>query len=234
MKFHAPLLEGKFIKRYKRFFADFEREGQVLTAHCANTGSMKSCNDPGSPCRVSEATDPERKLRFTLEMIQAADGAWVGVNTSIPNKIVKEALEAKLFPHWEMFDVIKPEFKLNKETRLDFCLTQSSSGKQHFIEVKNVTLAEGKTAMFPDAVTERGQKHLRELIELVSKGHSCEILFTVQRDDCDFFSAAAKIDPEYARLLSEAITAGVRVTPVVVHLTQNEVYLTKTILPLIS
>lgn len=232
MKFQTPLLEGKFLKRYKRFFADFERNGDVLTAHCANTGSMKSCNEPGSLCRVSEATDPERKLRFTLEMIQAQSGAWVGVNTSIPNKIVKEALERKLFAHWQEFDVIKPEFKLNKETRLDFCLSQSSTGKQHFIEVKNVTLAEGNVAMFPDAVTERGQKHLRELMELVEQGHSCEILFTIQRNDCEFFSAAKSIDPEYDRLLILAIQKGVRVTPVVVCLDAEDVYLTQTILPL--
>ncbi|MGZ3805134.1 MAG: DNA/RNA nuclease SfsA [Pseudobdellovibrionaceae bacterium] len=240
MKYRIKLDEGVFLKRYKRFFADIEWKGEVLTAHVPNTGSMKSVNNPGQACLFSHSDNPERKLKQTLEMIQAPTGVWVGVNTATPNVVVRETLERVVgkqgegprnWQHWAAFDLVKPEFKISNETRLDFALMNNASDKKHFIEVKNVTLAEGKTAMFPDAETTRGQKHLRELMSLMAAGHTAEILFTVQRNDCDRFSSADEIDPEYGRLLREAYKKGLRISPFVVDLNPFEVALSERLLP---
>ncbi|RYZ67324.1 MAG: DNA/RNA nuclease SfsA, partial [Proteobacteria bacterium] len=205
MKYRVPLDEGLFLKRYKRFFADIQWQGQTLIAHVANTGSMKGVNNPGQPCLFSHTDNPDRKLRQTLEAIRSMSGAWIGVNTATPNAIVRETLERivaappaekfhKSWSHWHGYDSVKPEFKISAETRLDFALGKTGSDKKHFIEVKNVTLAEGEVAMFPDAETTRGQKHLQELMKLVDEGHTAEILFTIQRNDCEHFAPAHLID----------------------------------------
>lgn len=225
MKFHSKLQNGTFLKRYKRFFADIEWNGRIITAHVPNTGSLKGCNEPGSPCLFSVSDDPARKLKYTLEMIRAKGGSWVGVNTSSPNKIVREALEARLLPHWRDFVSVKAEAKLDARTRFDF-EALGADGKKTYIEVKNVTLAEGTTAMFPDAVTERGQKHLRELTRLASEGHGAELVFTVQRDDVTTFAPADGIDRVYGELLREARAQGVRLTALAVSLSEEEVRLT--------
>ncbi|AHZ86840.1 DNA/RNA nuclease SfsA [Bdellovibrio bacteriovorus] len=241
MKFHSKLQEGIFLKRYKRFFADIEFQGQQVTAHVPNTGSLKSVNNPGQHCLFSESTNPERKLKYTLEMIKSPTGSWVGVNTATPNTVVRETLHHVVghkkeviggFAHWAAFDEVKPEYKISAETRLDFALKKNNSDKMHFIEVKNVTLAEEGTAKFPDAVTERGQKHLRELMALMEQGHTAEIVFTIQRHDCGSFSPADDIDPEYGRLLREAYQKGLRVSPFVLDLTPESVELSETVLPL--
>lgn len=192
MKFAQKLQQGIFLKRYKRFFADIEFQNQVITAHVPNTGSLKSVNNPGQACLFSESSNPLRKLRFTLEMIKSPGGAWVGVNTATPNSIVRETLlqcvgsksgEGAWAP-WSQFDEVKPEYKINAETRLDFALKKKESDHMHFIEVKNVTLQERTHACFPDAVSERAQKHIRELMLLMQQGHSAELVFTIQRNDC--------------------------------------------------
>lgn len=240
MKYSRPLDEGVFLKRYKRFFADIEWKGQQLTAHVPNTGSMKSVNNPGSACLFSHSDNPERKLKQTLEMIRAPSGAWVGVNTATPNTVVRETLMAsvgqgaklpKNWQHWGAFDEVKPEFKISAETRLDFALSKSKSDKKHFIEVKNVTLADGQVAMFPDAETTRGQKHLQELMNLIDEGHTAEILFTIQRSDCAEFAPADEIDPEYGKLLRAAMKKGLKVSPFVVDLSPTEAVLTERLLP---
>lgn len=240
MKYAQTLETGTFIKRYKRFFADIEWQGQVITAHVANTGSMKGATEPGRPCLFSKNDDPSRKLKFSLQMVQATSGSWVGINTALPNQIVKERLEATIgqkrvpesFSHWSSFHEVKPEYKISAESRLDFGLSLNGSDKRHFIEVKNVTLAENGVAQFPDAVTERGQKHLRDLMRLMEEGHTAEIVFTIQRQDCHTFSPADSIDPEYGRLLREAASKGLRISPFVVDLSPQEVNLSETKLPL--
>lgn len=240
MEFSPPLKPGRFLKRYKRFFADIEFQGQVITAHVPNTGSMKSCSKPGSPCCFSTSLNKERKLPYTLEMIQAPSGAWVGVNTANPNRLVREALERKLFPWWEGFNEIQAEYKISPESRLDFALSKKSSDRKHFIEAKNVTLVcEVKSgaqvirqAQFPDAVSERGQKHLQDLMRLVSEGHTAEIVFTIQRNDVDSFAPADSIDPKYGELLRQAIKQGVRVTPVLVEVTPEKIQMTNKLAPL--
>lgn len=240
MKFSQKLQEGIFLKRYKRFFADIEWQGKIITAHVPNTGSLKSVNNSGQHCLFSEAENPERKLKFTLQMIKSPQGAWVGVNTAIPNTIVREKLEQQVahkkelgvYAHWNEFDEIKPEYKINAETRLDFALKKKNSEKMHFIEVKNVTLEEKGLAKFPDAVTERGQKHIRELMLLMQQGHTVELVFTIQRNDCGGFTAADDIDPAYGKLLREAYHAGLRITPVVVELSHEGAELSEIQLPL--
>ncbi len=231
MKFKEPLKEGLFLKRYKRFFADIQWEDQVITAHVPNTGSMKGCLAAGAPCRFTTHDDPKRKLKYTLQMIRIGE-TWIGVNTGLSNQVVWEAFESKSIPHWRKFQWGKREVKINDSSRVDFAfwgretshkphdkidpswLKGTDYGLFHFVEVKNVTLAGEKgAAQFPDAVTTRGQKHLRDLIILVEAGHSAEILFTIQRLDCNHFCPADEIDPEYGRLLREAKRAGVIISP---------------------
>lgn len=238
VKFSQKLNEGKLLKRYKRFFADIQWNDEVVIAHCPNTGSLKSAYEPGQNCLFSASDNPERKLRFTLEMIQSKAGAWVGVNTSTPNTIVKEKLKKVITEKpegflWSHFDEVKPECKISKETRLDFALFKTDLSRIHYIEVKNVTLADGTAAQFPDAVTERGQKHLRELMRLMDQGHSAEIVYTVQRDDCSVFSPADHIDPEYGRLLREAHAKGLIISPIVVDLHPEGVELSDRRLPVV-
>lgn len=239
MKYPKKLHQGIFLKRYKRFFADVDLQGQQVVAHVPNTGSLKSVNNPGQACMISESDNPERKLKFTLEMIQAPSGAWVGVNTSTPNSVVREALMAAVenkhqgsFAHWSEFDEVKPEYKINAETRLDFVLKKKNSDKFHFIEVKNVTLAEADIAQFPDAVSERAQKHVRELMALMDQGHTAELVFTVQRNDCKRFAPADHIDPAYAKLFREAVQKGLRISPVIVNLSHEAAVLSENLLPL--
>lgn len=238
MKYSKKLHQAVFLKRYKRFFADVDFQGQQVVAHVPNTGSLKSVNNPGQACLISESDNPERKLKFTLEMIQAPSGAWVGVNTSTPNSIVRETLlsvvgqnQQGAFAHWAEFDEVKPEYKISAETRLDFALKKKNSDKIHFIEVKNVTLAELETAKFPDAVSERAQKHVRELMSLMDQGHTAELVFTIQRNDCKKFAPADHIDAEYGKLLREAMSKGLRVSPLVVHLNHETAELSETLLP---
>lgn len=239
MRYETKLQEGIFLKRYKRFFADIEWQGQQITAHVPNTGSLKSVNNPGQHCLFSESKNPDRKLKFTLEMIRSPAGSWVGVNTATPNVVVREALEQAVgrsnlvgpFAHWGHYDEVKPEFKINSATRLDFALKRKGLEKMHFVEVKNVTLEDVGVAKFPDAVTERGQKHLRELMDLIDQGHTAEIVFTVQRHDCGSFAPADDIDPEYGRLLREAYHKGLKVSPFVVELTPEGAELSETLLP---
>ncbi len=241
MRYTRALERGIFQKRYKRFFADVQLKDELVVAHVPNTGSLKSVNNPGQPCLISHSDNPDRKLKFTLEMIQSPNGSWVGVNTATPNTITKEKLLAvvgqspvetsAVFKYWAQFDEVKPEFKINAETRLDFALKKAKSQKMHFIEVKNVTLAEGKTALFPDSVSERAQKHVRELMRLIHEGNTAEIVFTVQRSDCDSFAPADSIDPEYGKLLRQASALGLKITPLVVKLSAHEAVLTDQILP---
>ena len=176
MKFKTVVQEGIFLKRYKRFFADVRLNGKIVVAHVPNTGSMKGAAEPDAPCLVTPSDNPERKLKYTLEAIRASSGAWVGVNTSWPNLLAKEAFEQKVFTHWKKFDVLQSEVKLSAETRIDLVLENSKSKKKHFVEIKNVSMATGDlkkkcgVAQFPDSVTTRGQRHLRELMKLVEQG----------------------------------------------------------------
>lgn len=208
MKFQAPLSKGTLIKRYKRFLADIELEtGEQITAHCPNSGSMMGLKEPGFPVCVSRSDNPKRKLAYTLEMVQVS-GTWVGVNTSWPNKLIQHGFQEGQFEAFAGFDHFKPEVKYGEGTRLDFLLT-ADSGKKAYGEIKNVTLKEGAGALFPDAVTARGAKHLETLMDVIKAGDQAFLVFVVQREDCSFVSPAKQIDPHYAGLLKQAVDKGV-------------------------
>lgn len=206
MKLPAPLLQGVLVKRYKRFFADVELpDGCVVTAHTPNTGSMKQCAVPGYPVLISPANDPKRKLKYTLELIRVGD-YWVDTHTQRTNRLVEEALRNDWIEGLTGYQVT-PEFKIG-DSRIDFLLEKTA--EKVLVEVKNVTLLEGEsTACFPDAVTTRGQKHLRELLDAKQQGYRAVIFFLVQRGEATEFSPADDIDPEYGRLLREVVDGGV-------------------------
>lgn len=231
MKFYSQLETGVFLRRYKRFFAEIQWQEQILTAHLPNTGSLKTCSVSGSPCRFSVSDDPRRKLKCTLEMIQAPEGHWVGVNTHLPNRLVREALQNQLLLHWQDVASFRQEVRISRETRFDFELTHFN-GNKTYLEVKSVTMAVNGQALFPDAKTERGQKHLRELMALSKAGHGAELVFAIQREGIDRFAPAHEVDPVYSRLLWQARESGVKITPVMVSLSAEEASLTAQTVPL--
>ncbi|HLO26701.1 MAG TPA: DNA/RNA nuclease SfsA [Geobacteraceae bacterium] len=203
----APLYPGTLIRRYQRFLADVELDnGGVVTAHCPNSGSMKGCAVPGHRVLLSRSTNPARKLAYTWELVLAYD-QWVGINTGLPNRIVREGIENGTVQELQGYSSTRPEVPYGENSRIDLLL-EGPSGLC-FVEVKNVTLVEGGVALFPDAVTTRGQKHLRELMRVVEEGGRGIIFFVVQRGDCRSVAPADDIDPEYGRLLRQATACGV-------------------------
>ena len=207
MKFQNLLIKGRLIKRYKRFFTDVKLGKEIVTAHCPNTGSMKGLLDEGNEVYVSKNDDPKRKLKYTLEIIKVKKNL-VGVNTHFANKIAFHGLSNNLVKEVANNDSIKPEVFFNKETRFDFLVEKNK--QKIFVEVKNVTLfRKEKTAEFPDAVTTRGSKHLKTLIEAVKKGYKSYLLFLVQIEGVDNFKIAKDIDKEYYENYLLAKKAGV-------------------------
>ncbi len=229
MKFLDPLIKGTLVKRYKRFMADIELpSGDVVTAHCANSGSMISVREPGSTVWISPARNPDRKLKFTWELIKVGE-AMVGINTSHPNAIVFEAIENGTITELQGFETMRREVKYGKNSRIDILLENEDGGKC-YVEVKNVTLKRelgaDKPAEFPDGVTARGAKHLAELSDMVAEGHRAVMLYLVQRDDCDAFNLARDIDPEYGEAYDKAIKAGVEILAYTCHITPEEIVVT--------
>ncbi len=204
------LVPGKILRRYKRFFADVElASGEVVVAHVPNTGSMKTCWVPGMPAWLSPATNPERKLRWTLELTSTDGKNFVVVNTALANKLAFEALSARSLPPFAAATAVLPEQSAH-DSRFDFKL-ETAEGPC-WVEVKNVTLLEAPgVASFPDAVTTRGQKHLEDLIALRHQGQRAAMLYVVARSDAESFTTAHEIDPEYAALVSKAKSAGVEI-----------------------
>ena len=207
MEFSKDLIKGKFIKRYKRFFADIKLDKETVTAHCPNTGSMKGLLDEGNEVFISKNDNPKRKLKYTLEIIKVKKNL-VGVNTHFANKIAYHGLFNDLIKEVSNSDIIKPEVFFDKETRFDFLIKK---GKQKiFVEVKNVTLVrDKKTAEFPDSVTSRGSKHLKTLIKAIKKGYKSYLLFLVQIQGVENFKIAKDIDKEYYENYLLAKKAGV-------------------------
>ena len=203
MNFENRLISGVFIKRYKRFFVDVQIANKVITAHCPNTGSMKGLLKEGNKVWLTKSNNPNRKLKYTLQIIEDVNSK-VGVNTHITNKIVLDALKNNLIKDFGKDIAIKPEVKFGNNTRFDFLITKKNY--KAFVEVKNVTLArKPKIAEFPDAITSRGAKHIEELIKASKKGYEVYVAFIIQREDCNQFTIASDIDPEYSELLSKAV-----------------------------
>ncbi len=217
----SNLVEGRIIERYKRFLADVTlADGTVVTAHTTNTGSMKTCWEPGDRVLLEPATNPDRKLKWTWLACERS-GGWVGVETGMPNRVVAEAARQDRVPGLSGLREVKAEVKYGAErSRIDV-FARDGQGREVYIEVKNTTLKEGPWATFPDAVTERGTKHLRELQGMVAQGHVAAIAFFVHRTDVDRFDAARDIDPAYAEELDRAAKAGVQVLPLQVRMAAN-------------
>ena len=208
MKFTKPLIKGKFLKRYKRFFADVKVNKDIITAHCANTGSMMGLLNVNNDAWVSKNDDPKRKLKYTLQVLKTADNV-IGVNTHIANKLVLEGLQNNLLLEFKNLNKIETEVYYNKETRFDFLIHKNK--KKCFIEVKNVTLIrDGKTSEFPDAITTRGSKHIKALINAYKEGYECYVLFLVQVENCNYFKIADDIDKEYYENYKIAKNLGVK------------------------
>src|SRR3989304_3477121 len=211
MRFPAPLVPGRLVERYQRFFADVRLTGgRLVTAHCPNSGSMLGCKEPGSPVYLSHQTGRGRKLAWTWEMVRIGR-TWVGVNTLWPNRLVVEAIEDGTLGELQGYAGIRREVRVSPRSRLDLLL-EGGRGRA-WGEGKNVTFRVGRLAAFPDAVTERGTRHLRELIRLVRAGQRAALVFVVQRGDCAAFRPAYEIDPEYSRWFHRALDAGVDVLP---------------------
>jgi sugar fermentation stimulation protein A len=219
------LYPGTLVKRYKRFLADIVLEdGTTVTVHCPNSGSMRGCADPGSRVYISRSSNPGRKFPFTWELVES-DGFWAGINTGLPNHLVREAIENGTAVELQGYDSIRSEVPYGEHSRIDLLL--ESPGQRCFVEVKNVTLVENGRALFPDAVTTRGQKHLNELMRVVREGDRGVIFFTVQRGDGTSVSPADSIDPEYGRLLRLAIKNGVEAFAYRALVTPQEIVLTE-------
>jgi sugar fermentation stimulation protein A len=209
MNFENQLISGVLIKRYKRFFVDVKVKGKVITAHCPNTGSMMGLLTEGNKVWITKSTNTKRKLAYTLQIIQSKK-SLIGVNTHLTNKIVKEALNNNVLKYFNKGALIESEKKFGENTRFDFLITEKK--KKSFIEVKNVTLSRGnKIAEFPDSVTSRGLKHIGDLIKAKNEGYNSYLLYVVQRTDCNKFTIASDIDPEYAKLLTTAIKKKVKI-----------------------
>ncbi|MCV0424978.1 MAG: DNA/RNA nuclease SfsA [Roseibium sp.] len=210
MKFSAPLVSGRLVKRYKRFLADvvLDEDGREITAHCANPGSMLGLKEPGARVWLSRSDNPKRKLKYSWEVIEA-DGALVGINTAHPNKLVEEALEAGRIKELAEYETLRREVKYGKNSRIDILL-EGEGGNKTYVEVKNVHLMrQPGLAEFPDSVTVRGAKHLVELGDMVAEGHRAAMVFLVQRPDCGRLNLASDIDPNYAAAFKAAHEAGV-------------------------
>ena len=207
MKFTKALIKGKFVKRYKRFFADVKVNKSIITAHCPNTGSMMGLLDENNDAWVSKNDDPKRKLKFTLEILKSKNNL-IGINTHLANKLVFEGLKNNSFLEFKNLENIQPEVFYNKETRFDFLVSKENN--KSFIEVKNVTLIrDNKNSEFPDAVTTRGSKHIKTLVEASKKGYNCYVLFLVQISNCKYFKIAKDIDNEYYENYKNAKNVGV-------------------------
>lgn len=213
---YPPLLAGTLVRRYKRFFADIELQtGELVTAHCPNTGPMTGVCILGAPVLLSRSDNPKRKLAYTWEAIQVSDPdpIWVGVNTSLPNRIVKAALTQGIFPELrDRYATFRTEVPYGRQkSRIDFLL-ESPDAPPIYLEVKNTTWTDATRALFPDTVTTRGQKHLQELIDVLPEARGA-ILYFINRSDRQTFAPGDEKDPTYGKLLREAIAAGVEVLP---------------------
>lgn len=216
-------MQGRLLRRYKRFLADVElEEGEVVTALCPNTGTLKTCSDPGSTVLLSRNSNPRRKTRWTWEATQV-NGIWVGINTLLPNRLVAMAVEQGWLPEFQGWRLLRREAPMGQRSRVDLLLERN--GRLCYLEIKNVTMVESGIAFFPDAVTARGTRHLRELEAAVSQGHRGVIFFLVQREDGRELRPADGIDPKYGQTLRNVVAAGVEAVAYRTKVTPNYVEL---------
>jgi sugar fermentation stimulation protein A len=226
VKFTKPLIAGMLLRRYQRFLADIELEdGSVITAHTPNTGSMKGCCTPGSRVWLTDSGNPARKYPLSWELVEAAPDILVGINTTLPNRLVREGIASGAIPELAGYAGIRTEVSYGREnSRIDLLL-EDGPGGACYVEVKNVTLAERGVGLFPDAVSKRGSKHLRELEQMAGMGHRAVIFYCVQRSDVREVRPADAIDPEYGAALRRAVANGVEALAYRAHITPGSVRL---------
>jgi sugar fermentation stimulation protein A len=228
MRFSQKLVSGRLIKRYKRFLADVRLDsGEIITAHTPNSGSMKGLIDPGNRVYLFHHKNTARKLPFAWEIVEVG-GVKVGINTHLPNRLVEEAIENGVIGELQGYASIQREQKYGKNSRIDLLLN-GRKGERCFVEVKNVTLVEQGVAYFPDAVTERGVKHLRELSLMVRQGHRAVLCYVLQRSDGKWIAPADRIDPEYGLALRQAVKKGVEVMGYRAQVRLREIRLVQTV-----
>ncbi len=212
MKFEPPLIPATLIRRYKRFLADVTlADGSEITVHTPNTGAMSGCAEPGFTVYLRDTANPKRKYRYSWEMSENHDGVCIGVHTGIVNALVSEAIENGVIAELQGYGAIRQEVRYGDErSRIDLLLQGGADGRDCYVEIKNVTtIDEAGYGWFPDAISERASKHLRELMGVVESGHRAVILFCVQRGDVQRVRPADEVDRRYGETLREAIAAGV-------------------------
>ncbi|WP_438959876.1 DNA/RNA nuclease SfsA [Nereida sp.] len=209
MRFQTQLIPATLIRRYNRFLSDMRLEnGEVVRAHCPNPGAMTGLKDEGAICWLEPNDETKKKLKYGWRLVEV-EGQCVNIDTSLPNRIIQKALEARLIDELLPYDAVLPEQKYSENSRIDFLLRGSAGDT--YVEVKSVTMKRGRRAVFPDSVTTRGAKHLADLEQMVKSGHRAVMLYLVSRMDCDEFGLAGDIDPKYARAFDAAREAGVEV-----------------------
>jgi len=230
MRFQTPLVPGVLVRRYKRFLADVTLEdGRQVTAHCANPGSMMGLAEPGMRIWLEPNDDPKKKLKFGWRLVEHADGHFTGVDTAVPNRMLRAALEARAVDGLAAFDTFRAEVPYGEKSRIDFLLSRAGH-PDTYVEVKSVTLSrQAGLAEFPDSVTARGTRHLNELAAMVRAGQRAVTLYLVQRTDCSSLSLAADLDPAYAAAWTAATSAGVETLALDCQITPHEVRLGKPI-----
>ena len=209
MRFDPPLIHGTLIRRYKRFLADIRLDdGTVITAHCANTGSMLQMAEPESPVMIGRAANPDRATKYDWHLVYV-NGHWAGINTAMPNILLEEGFWEGRFPGFQGYDTLRREVRYGVKSRADALITGERG--LCYVEAKNVTLVVDGCALFPDAVTSRGAKHLEELMGEVEQGNRGVMFLLSQRMDCSCIGIAESIDPVYAGKMREALDRGVEV-----------------------
>lgn len=210
MRFETPLVPARLIRRYKRFLADCTLDdGREITAHCANPGSMMGLAEPGMRVWLEPNEDPKKKLKFGWRLVDHENGHFTGVDTSVPNRALRNALGAREIPALAHYETVRAEVKYGEKSRIDFLLSQPGL-PDCYVEVKSVTLMrQAGLAEFPDSVTARGTKHLGELSQMVKQGHRAVMFYLVQRTDCSGFALAGDIDPAYSQAFAAATEIGV-------------------------
>lgn len=226
MRFTPALMQGKLLRRYKRFLADIAlADGTEITIHCPNTGSMRNCLFPGEPVWFSTSANPKRKYAHTWELMGTPEGGLIGIHSGNANALVEEAIKQGIISELSGYDSLRREVKYGDEnSRIDLLL-EGAQKPACYIEVKSCTLLEGEQGYFPDAVSLRGQKHLRELIQMVNLGHRAVLLFVVQHTQIHSVAPAEHIDPEYTKLLKMAALAGVEVLAYRCEISPTEIHL---------
>jgi len=210
MRFQTPLIHGILLRRYKRFLADVRLpDGREVVAHCPNPGAMTGLCDVGATVWLEPNNDPKKKLKYGWRLVEVDGGVLIGIDTAVPNRVVGEALRAAKVAQLAAYGTVKSEVKYGENSRIDFLLTQAGL-PDAYVEVKSVTLRRAADlAEFPDCVTTRGAKHLRELGDMVLQGHRAVMLYLLQRGDCNRFAVAADLDPAYGVAYQAARAIGV-------------------------